>query len=77
MSGNRHARDDAVPVCAGALVQLPHGPRTFVSRVNRGDRKASRMMAGSMQFDTNKCTINQAFAGLAASKMCWAGMFQR
>ncbi|MGC3030105.1 hypothetical protein ACPUER_34115 [Burkholderia sp. DN3021] len=62
-SGNRHAVNDANPRCAGEGVKLLHDMRACVSRVNDGDRKIPRAMAGSMWFDTNKIAINQAFVG--------------
>ncbi|OXI42293.1 hypothetical protein CFB84_24000 [Burkholderia aenigmatica] len=57
--------------CAGGVAaRLPRDRRAFVSCVYRGDRKAGRLIAGSIRFDTTKRTINQAFAGMASSKMC-------
>ncbi|RXV69859.1 hypothetical protein D1006_21080 [Burkholderia stabilis] len=70
MSGNRHARDAAVPVYARAVAQWPHGARICVSCVYRGDRKATRTIAGSMQFDMTKLAINQAFEGMGALNRC-------
>ncbi|OXJ31651.1 hypothetical protein CFB82_22690 [Burkholderia sp. HI2714] len=62
--------NDAVAMRAGTAARLARDMRTSVSCMYRGDRKASGSIAGSMQFDTTKRAINQAFAGMASSKMC-------
>ncbi|MGU8078264.1 hypothetical protein [Burkholderia pyrrocinia] len=41
-------------------MKLPRDMRAFVSRVNDGDRKIPRAMAGSVWFDTKKRATNQA-----------------
>ncbi|WP_217587815.1 hypothetical protein [Burkholderia sp. GbtcB21] len=49
-------------------MKLPRDMRAFVSRVNDGDRKIPRAMAGSVWFDTNKISVNQAFVGFFDAK---------
>ncbi|RQT72597.1 hypothetical protein DF029_12705 [Burkholderia cepacia] len=60
-----------------AAARLQRDMRASVSCVNRGARKAGMPIAGSMRFDTTKHAINQAFAGLAQSIRCRAGMFHQ
>ncbi|AWV02079.1 hypothetical protein DM992_21685 [Burkholderia sp. JP2-270] len=60
--------NDAIPRCAGEGAKLPRDMRVCVSRVNDGDRKMPRAMAGSMWFDTNKIAINQVFGGFFDAK---------
>ncbi|WP_254608044.1 hypothetical protein [Burkholderia lata] len=76
-SGNRHAMNDAVTMRTGVAARLLRDMCASVSSVYRGDRKAGKPIAGSMRFDTTKCAINQAIAGMASSKMCWIGMFHQ
>ncbi|HDR9507753.1 TPA: hypothetical protein QDC03_002844 [Burkholderia cepacia] len=68
-SGNRHAVNDANPRCAGEGMKLPRDRRAFVSRVNDGDRKIPRAMAGSVWFDTKKRATNQALAEFLEQKL--------